>query len=160
MSFILKFVRGLFSKPSPSEFEVAETASAEFLQFIDRPSKHCQFDFRAIPLSPEIQPMLGFTSSACDVFAQRNGGQSAGLGSINATLRVYQALFDESNIEGLMEVTFELYRERREPFELGRELGNSFANALVRGDTDVPTRTLLHLFTEKYRKYCSNPDGR
>jgi hypothetical protein len=158
MPLVPEFLRRLFSK-GPSEFEVAETASAEFLQFIERPSNHFQFDFKAIPLSPEIQPMLGFISSACDVFAQRNGGQSAGLGSINATLRVYQALFDESKTEGLMEVTFELCREPREPFKLGWELGNTYANALVRGDSDVPTKTLLYLFTEKYSKYCANPEG-
>lgn len=123
------------------------------------PSALYAFDFKAVPLKAEIQPLLGFISAACDVFAHDLGGEPAGPGSINATLRAYQSLFDEQHTEVLIESTFELYRERPEAFEAGRKMGDSFAGALLRRDTDIPARIMVHLLSEQYRKYCGNPDG-
>ena len=111
----MSFVRKLFSRfvggSSAGEFKIAEDASARLLQLLAGSARLYAFNFTAIPLKPEIQPMLGFLAAASDVFAHDVGGRLGGPGSINATLRVYQSLFEERHTEALMESTFELYRE-------------------------------------------------
>ena len=159
----MSFVRNLISRFLPGsasgEFKVAEDASARLLHLLTGPVRLYAFDFKAIPLKPEIQPMLGFLAAASDVFAHDAGGRLGGPGSINATLRVYQSLFDDRQTEALMGSTFELYHEPTEGFETGRKLGIAFATSLLRQDTDTPTMIVLRLFSERYRKYCGNPDG-
>lgn len=159
MSFVRNLMSRFFPDSPASEFKIAEDASARLLQLLAGPAKLYAFDFKAIPLKPEIQPMLGFLAAASDVFAHDAGGRLGGPGSINATLRVYQSLFDDRQTEALMESTFELYRDPTEGFETGRKLGISFATSLLRRDVDTPTMIALRLFSERYREYCGNPDG-
>jgi len=160
----MSFVRRLLSYLSPGrsvnkEFKVAELASQSLLQLLEAPVKFYSFDFKAIPLRSEVHAMLGFLAAASDVFAQSFGGSPAGLGSINATLRVYQALFDEQHTEALMESTFELSRSPTKGFEDGHTMGQALVNGFLRQDTDIPARIFVHLFSERYQQYCGTPDG-
>jgi hypothetical protein len=103
MSFVRNLISRLLPGSSSSEFKIAEGASARLLQLLEGPARLYAFDFKTIPLKPEIQPMLGFLAAASDVFAHDAGGRLGGPGSINATLRVYQTLFDDRQTEALME---------------------------------------------------------
>ena len=154
---LFTYLRSKF-RNRPSDFEIADTASAMFLNFMIEPSDAYRIDFRSLPISKEVQPALGFIAAGSDVVAHTLGGAPAGPASINAALRVYQGLFDEQYVEGLMESTFALYRSLPPEFETGRKLGIDFAIANIRNEPQ-PETALYKLFDQYYYAYRKEPSS-
>jgi hypothetical protein len=139
-----------------SEFKVAEIASEQFLTHIGPPAAAAGIDFKAIPMKPTIQPLLGFIVGATNAFAHFGAnGQLGGPGAINAALRVYQTLLDPRHTEALMETSFELTSAPTDAFDCGRRLGINFAVAAMKQDSATSRKLATELIHTYYSSFCS-----
>ena len=119
-----------------------------------------EFEFKLIPVSPEVDAAVGFLSSAADVVSQSRGGSPGGFGSINGTLRLYQIFFLENETESLMERTFELHGNPTPTFLIGEALGQRYGNAVIANDVAAATQIAQEYFPKIYRTYCNNPSAK
>jgi len=136
------------------EYRVAEQLSALLTPLLTSSAKACGLSFSAVPLNTEANLLIGFLASIHDVYAQSLEGEPGGPGSINGTIKTYQALFGELKAETLMNKTFDLYTGNDPEFEKGRFYWTKFANALLQRDTHIPSLIAVGVFGEHYKRYC------
>lgn len=142
------------------ELQIAEEASSNLYLRVVMHSMIYGLDLKDIPVTKEVQPLVGFLSAAADVCSQSLGGKAGGNGSVNATLRLYQSIFPEEKIVDLMELTFLLHSNPTPAFEAGLMHGATFGNGIVLDDLNRTIRAAMNFFPEFYRAYCSNPEGK